>query len=161
MTHTMISIAGTETVDLAYPAWSMVPGGYVRRRSRRYHEAPVAGGVYIVGLAHAADVHELTLRYVPSRGAGGDWAVPLDALVALEGESVTLSWGDVPQPGDYILDRVDETYRDMVYAPDVGRRRGGWAPREVDVRLTLRGGEHAVIEGTEEDADETDDDLGG
>ncbi len=157
MTHTIMAIAGSETVALAYPAWTLVPGGYVRRRIRRVHEVPVADGVYVVGLGRGADVHEVTLRYTPARrGAdAGDWAAPISSLVELEGETVSISWGINTLSGDYILDRVEETYRDTLYAPDVGGRHGGWAPRELDVRITLRGGPDAVIEGTEEDVGET------
>ena len=151
MTATLLVLAGSTTEELVYPPWQMIPGGYVRTFGRRVHQAATPDGVYIRGLGSTGERHEITLRYIPADGPGGSWHAPIDRLVVLEGEEISVSWGGAQLPGRYMLESVQATYRETLYVPDVGSSRGGWAARVTDVRMTLRGGpsESVAIDGVD------------
>jgi len=136
----LVLVASEAEVRLAYPAWSMVPGGYIVRAARRMHRAPTAQGTLVRALGRDADTHDVTLLYAPSRAEGADWHVPIDELVALEGRRVEIAWGAAEIDGEYLLESVQVTYQEMVYGLDAGAALGGWAAREARVRLLLHGG---------------------
>ena len=139
---------GGEAISLSYPVWSLVPGSYVARAAARMAVHPIETGAHIQAVGLDALQHDLTVRYVPARGSAVAWHAPIDSLVALRGRRVELLWGIASQ-GEWILESVTVTYRDILLGQDIQRAgraiAGGWAARESDIALTLRGGAHATL----------------
>jgi len=110
-------------------------------------------GAFVRVLGRDATSHEISLRYVPSRGDGGDWYAPIQALIDLEGETLSLAWGSRQLDGSYLLTSVEATSAQALYAPDGRDSAGGWAALEMDVRLRLTGGAmpEVTVEGHDDD----------